>query len=150
MKVSITFITVLILSLLSNSSIAQNIFPEKFVGCNTDRFALESDTTTAKINSSEFIDAVKAHLGTSITKKLRGTLRLQVVVDLEGNSCLLSLENKTNIKTKKLRLKPWVDNDIKWNIPSKKVSAIIVLDFTDTGIGYRRLGMKHMKWHYIE
>ncbi len=151
MKGIITIIAALLLSISSNNLFAQNIFPEKFEGCNTDQFALESDTTTAKINSIEFVEAIKMHIGAATIMKMRGKLQLQIIVDLDGNSCLISLENETNVKTKKLDLKSWIDNEIKWEIPAKKVGAIVVLEFTDLGIGYRRLGMDGNKgWHYLK
>lgn len=129
---------------------AQNIFPEKFDGCITDQFAMERDTATAKINSIKFIQDLKTHLGEAKVNKLSGTLKLQIIVDLNGNSCLLSLENNTNIRTKELDLKRWIDDRLIWEIPSKKVGAIIVLEFTNLEIGYKRLGMDRKKgWHYI-
>lgn len=142
-------ITVFLVSSLSCLR-AQHIFPEKFEGCIIDQFAMERDTSIAKLNSIDFIQRLKDHLGESKANKLRGTLRLQIIVDLSGNSCLLSIENSTNIKTKKLDLKNWIDETLVWEIPSKKVGAIIVLEFTDLGIGYRRLGMDGKKgWHYL-
>lgn len=144
-------IIIIVTSIVSiNSLKAQNIFPEKFDSCITDQFAMERDTATAKINSIKFIQDLKTYLGEVNIKKLRGTLKLQIIVDLKGKSCLLSLENNTNIKTKELDLKRWIDDQVIWEIPSKKVGAIIVLEFTDLGIGYRRLGMDGKKgWHYL-
>ena len=81
---------------------------------------------------------------------MRGTVKVQIIVDLNGNSCLLSLENITNISSKKLNLKSWIDDNIIWEIPSNKVAAIIILDFTDQGIGYKRMGFDGKKgWHYL-
>ena len=149
MKVIFTVIIVTFLSSL-NFINAQNVFPKKFNGCITDLFAMERDTTTAKINSIKFVQDLKTHLGEINCSKLRGTLKLQIIVDLNGNSCLLSLENITNISSKKLNLKSWIDDNIIWEIPSNKVAAIIILDFTDQGIGYKRMGFDGKKgWHYL-
>ncbi|AEA45230.1 hypothetical protein [Fluviicola taffensis] len=134
-----------------SNSFAQNVFPEQFKGCNTDGFALEHDTTTAKLNSIEFLKLLGDYLGADAMGKLRGKLSLQIIVDLEGNSCLLSIENKTNVKTKKLNLKTWIDQEIKWKKLSEKVGAMIVLEFTESGVTLKRLGMGGTRdWHYLD
>jgi hypothetical protein len=136
---------------LSCKGYAQNVFPELFTGCNTDQFALEGDSLTAHHDVIKFVELLKGHLGKKTVDQLRGTLKLQVIVDLEGSSCLLSMENLTNKKTSKLRLKELVDGKVRWEPPSKKVAALIVLDFEELGIRYRRLGMNGKRgWHYIQ
>lgn len=141
----------LFLFFATNSAIAQNLFPEKFDGCTTDQFALESDTTTAKFDSDEFIIQLTKHFGTKLSKKIKGELQLQIIVDLEGNSCLISLKNETNVKTEKLDLKKWIDESVKWQIPTKKVSPIIYLDFSKSGIKFSRIGLNGKKgWHTLD
>ncbi|HEY5916320.1 MAG TPA: hypothetical protein VIU13_02930 [Chryseolinea sp.] len=120
---------------------AQNIFPEKFDGCNTDLFALESDTITAKIQDEHLIDAIMKSLDSKTREKIRGTLSLQIIVDLNGNSCLMSLKNDTNIRTKNLHLKQYIDKELKWENPNKKVAAIVVYRFEENGVKFKRLGM---------
>lgn len=130
---------------------AQNVFPERFTGCVTDQFALEGDSLTAHHDAIKFVELLKEHLGSKTVRQLRGTLKLQVIVDLEGSSCLLSVENVTNKKTSKLRLKELVDKKMRWEPPSQKVAALIVLEFEELGIRYRRLGMNGKRgWHYIQ
>ena len=132
------------------SGFGQDVFPEKFAGCVTDHFALESDTATAKHDGPAFVQLLKEQLGERTMSNLRGELKLQIIVTLDGTSCLLSIENSTNTKTRKLKLKQIVDTHAKWDPPPQKVAALIVLDFTEHGIGYRRLGMNGKTgWHYL-
>ena len=71
-------------------------------------------------------------------------------MDLEGNSCLLSVKNETNIKTKKILLKEVIDSKLNWQKPTKKVSAIIQLKFTDNEVKMNRLGLSGKKgWHKL-
>ena len=144
-----TKIIVLFLFVLSGNSFAQHIFPTKFSGCNTDMFSLENDTITAVIDETKFIEAFMIHYGEGVNL-IRGELMLQVLVELDGSSCLLSMENKTTVSTKKLNLKSWIDNDIKWNKPAEKVSAIIKLVFTEKGIKYFRYGTGKNGWHLLK
>lgn len=129
---------VLILSLRCYS---QNLFPEKFKGCNTDQFALESDSASARISHSELISIIASGFDEGVRNKLEGSLTLQILVDLEGKSCLISVKNDTNTKTKKLKLKETIDNNLVWNKPSMKVAAVVVLKFDSNGIKMKRLGM---------
>lgn len=130
---------------------SQNVFPEIYKGCNTDQFALERDTTTAKHDAVAFTQLLRQELGPKRMERLRGELKLQIIVQEDGSSCLLSIENKTNMRSKQLDLKRIVDQRVKWAPLSEKVAALIVLDFTDVGLRYRRLGMDGKKgWHYLE
>lgn len=128
----------------------QNIFPEKFQGCITDHFALESDSTNARISDYEFIQIVFGTLDEKTKQKIRGVLSMQIIVDTNGKSCLLSIENKTNIPTSKLRLKKTIDNNLEWEKPTEKVAAIIVIYFNNNKISLKRLGMHGDRgWHEL-
>jgi hypothetical protein len=127
------------------SGYAQNIFPEKFDDCITDRFALESDTITAKIKDQDLIGVIMNSFDSKTKAKVRGTLSLQIIVDSEGNSCLMSLKNDTNIKTRNLNLKPYIDKELKWKNRQQKVAAIVVYRFEDKGVKFKRLGMNAKK-----
>ena len=120
---------------------SQNIFPEKFDGCVTDRFALESDSTTAIVQEEHLVNVVLGSLDNKTKEKIRGTLSLQIIVDLDGNSCLISLKNETNVKTKNLGIKQRIDEELKWNKPHQKVAAIVVFRFEKNGVKFKRLGM---------
>jgi ligand-binding sensor domain-containing protein len=129
---------------------AQDIFPEKFEGCNTDQFAIESEVTTAKIDNQELIRVIQREFDSKTKRNIIGYLSLQVIVNLQGESCLLSIENKTNVKTSKLNLKSNIDNNLKWEKPEKKVSAIFAMKFSRNGIAVKRLGVNaNVGWHEI-
>lgn len=129
---------------------AQNIFRENFQGCNTDLFALESDTTIARISDDDFISIVIGSFDKKTKQKIKGTLSMQIIVDLDGKSCLLSIDNKTNISSSKLKIKNTIDSYLIWNKPTKKVGAIVVLNFSDNKISLKRLGMNgYIGWHEI-
>lgn len=136
--------------LVTGPVFSQNVFPEKFEGCVTDEFALESDTATAKYDGIEFVFQMKDWLGAKVLTRLRGTLKLQIIVSLDGSSCLLSVENLTNVKTKKMKLKEFVDTKAKWDPLPEKVAALVILEFTDLGVRYRRRGYGNVGWHYLK
>ena len=82
----------------------QNLFPEVLSGCNTDRFSLESEVETVPTD----IPLLKAVLTKALGKKnlanSRGELRLQIIVNQSGESCLLSFDNRTNGLINKIKL----------------------------------------------
>lgn len=126
---------------IATEAFSQQLFAEKFSGCNTERFGLENDTATAKIDQSILIKTITGGFREKDKNKIRGTLSLQILVDTLGNSCLLSLKNDTNIKTNQLKLKETVDQQLKWQKLKEMVSPVIVLRFEENEIKYKRLGM---------
>ncbi|TGD82918.1 hypothetical protein [Hymenobacter wooponensis] len=135
------FALTLLCSLLITSSYGQNLFPEKFKGCVTDQFSLESDSISAKVDNQTLIAIVTHALNEEETKSAIGTLALQIIVDRNGQSCLLSVKNDTNLKTKKLRLKENIDSRLLWEKVDNKVAAVVVLRFSSGTISVKRLGM---------
>ncbi len=119
---------------------AQQIFPEKFEDCKAAAFRLESDSMIAKITDKEFIDIISSGFTHKIKRKIEGSIALQIFVDLEGNSCLLSVDNKTNFSTSKLNLKRTIDDKLHWRKLKENISAIIVLKFQDNLVSLKRLG----------
>lgn len=130
-------------------TLGQNIFSEVFPGCNTDRFSLESDSTTAKITDEKLVSIITSAFPEKVKNKIEGSLTLQIIVDYDGSSCLLSVKNETNIKTKKLNLKETIKNNLKWKIDNKKVSAIVLLLFEDKTVKVLRLGMNANKGVHV-
>lgn len=126
--------------LFSQSIYSQHLFDKKYHGCNTNVFALESDSVTAKVSDNEIMRIIANSIDAKSISKIRGGLLLQILVNEDGTSCLLSLENKTNIKTKKLKIKESIDNQLKWSPIDKKVAAIVSVKFINQGIGIKRLG----------
>ena len=146
----ITYIIVFFLLGIVNHLKAQHLFSTTFQDCVTDEFALESDTVNARLSSVDFVESIMEQLNPEVKKKIKGELVFQILVDKEGNSCLLSFENKTNIRTKKLKFKKWIDHTIKWQAPTEKVSAIISLKFKGNHVDYSRMGNNGDKgWHVL-
>ena len=123
---------------------AQNVYPEKFSGCITDHFALEKDSLVGKTDINQLIKIVLSSLDDKSKSKIEGVLSLQIIVNLDGSSCLISMKNETNIKSSKFKLKDVIDT-IKWEIPIKKISPLIQLKFNPNSIQYRRLGINGNK-----
>jgi hypothetical protein len=137
----IRFALSILFSFLITSSYGQHLFPEKFKGCNTDQFSLESDSVTAKINSQTLVSLITSSLTEDQVETATGTLSLQIIVEKNGESCLLSLKNDTNLKTKQLHLKENIDGKLHWEKVGDKVAAVVVLRFSSGAISIKRLGM---------
>lgn len=66
---------------------------------------------------------------------------MQVIVDTQGNSCLLSIKNKTNYQTGELNLSNVVNDNLKWkNSDTLKVSALISIKFEEKRRTIKRIG----------
>ncbi len=129
---------------------AQNLFPEKFAGCNTDHFALESKVEDAKILPSVLMMIVTQKFGDENLKKISGILKLQIIVDTDGKSCLLSVENGTNVETSQMNLKETIDQNLIWQKPSQKVAALVFLKFEGGKMYMKRMGLDgNLGWHEL-
>lgn len=124
---------------------AQNIFPEKFEGCNTDRFSAESEKIEVEPTNKDIIYVLANNFSSDNIKKIRGELHLQIIVDVNGKSCLLSVENKTNIESDKLELKNIIDNILTWRKPNEKTSVMIAMMFYENEVAVKRIGMNREK-----
>lgn len=129
-------------------SYSQNIYPIKFEGCNTDHFALESKLTTTKTDIEKFINLIR----NNTSDKIKGVLAIQVIVDIEGKSCLISMENKTNLKTAQLKkIKMIIDNELFWENSKDKVSPMYEFKFNKKSVEYKRFGLNaNIGKHIIE
>ncbi len=123
---------------------SQNIFDEKFDGCETDYFVMEANKISVKIKS----DIVKIFLNNfdkETVNNIRGVLALQIIVDTTGNSCLLSVKNYTNIKTNKLNLKKIIDRELLWEKPKKNAGIILAIKFYGDTVEVKRIGLNKEK-----
>lgn len=119
----------------------QHLYSEHYEGCSTKRFTLESKVEKAKINSEVVISTLLKDLSEKQLKKLKGTLTLQVLVNTDGTSCLLSAENKTNLKSKAFDLKSKMDA-LHWEIaPEEKIASIFTIKFKKGKYWVSRLGI---------
>jgi hypothetical protein len=128
----------------------QHLFPERFEGCVTDRFALEKDTTQAKIEDELLVKTITSAFDEKTRQKISGTLTLQIIVDTDGKSCLISAKNETNVRTKKLNLKETIDGHLVWDNPKEKVAAVVVFRFANDGISFKRLGVGASGVHELQ
>lgn len=130
---------------------AQNIFDEKFEGCNTDRFSTEKDSIEVKETDKDLVYVLANNLEEENVKKIKGLLSCQIIVDLNGKSCLLSVDNDTNIPTEKLNLKEIIDKNLNWEKPTEKTSVIVAIKFYGTSVEKKRIGMSREKgFHQIQ
>lgn len=135
----------LILFLATYGLNAQNIFEEKFEGCSTTHFLMESDSISVRSVGPGVLEILAKNFDKEVVEKIKGDLSLQVLVDLQGNSCLLSIENKTNIATESLNIKEIIDNKLKWQKPPEKTSPILAIRFYGDAAEIIRMGLNGKK-----
>jgi|GEM_PF-2553851 len=130
---------------------AQHVFPEKFFVCNTDRFAPENEQIIARISKKKLLEVITNGIDkTPKPKKIWGRLSLQIVVDPEGNSCLLSMHNQTTLLSAQCDLKEDIDRNLVWEKPAQKVVTIVVIDFYGRRSTVKRIGLDaNDGWHEI-
>jgi len=133
---------------------SQNVYKEKLKNCDTKVFALESEKETAKIDNKELIKFISKITTVDIRKKIRGTLKIQIIVYKNGTSCLLSYENETNIKSSELKIKQFknlVDAKLTWTNGIKNVAALIEIQFKKKNTKINRFGMDGKSgWHKLK
>lgn len=145
-----TFLSLVFL-FLSFGLQAQHIYPEKFDNCIVEEFVFERDTSTAKIGIVQLLTLFKDSIYPDALAVVRGGLSLQILVNTQGQSCLLSVENTTNIPTAELNLKKLVDTQLHFENPQEMVSVVILMSFTDEAIELKRLGNDGVKgWHELQ
>ena len=93
---------------------AQNLYQEKFNECKLSTFCLDCGDTKAEPQST-IIDEIIKNLHQSNFSNAKGIILAQILIDENGKPCLLSVQNKTNIPTKKLNLKKAINNTSNWN-----------------------------------
>ncbi|ARN71090.1 hypothetical protein BST91_05205 [Nonlabens tegetincola] len=130
MKILLTLILLLFFGIYN--VFAQSIYKVNLGNCNTQRFALESVDKIAEIENQELIKSVAKLITPEQRKKIRGILKLQIIVYKEGNSCLLSYENETNINSLELdfdKFKDFIDSNLEWKNGKQNVAALIEIKF---------------------
>lgn len=122
--------------------------------CNTERFALESVERTAEIENHQLIESLSKLISSEQRKKIKGNLKLQIIVYKEGNSCLFSYENDTNIKSLEMNFevfKNFIDSNLKWKNGKENVAALLDVEFKRKKIEFTRLGMNgNIGWHELK
>ena len=123
---------------------AQNVYKVKLEGCDTERFALESQRATTAVDDDILLEFVTKHLSPEDRAQLRGILKLQILVYTDGSSCFLSFENQTNSNLAIFNIpamKSAMDADLTWSPPEKNVAALIEIRFTKKKAIVERYGM---------
>ena len=121
----------------------QHLYPEKYDGCKLSRFCLDCGEPKAEL-PNDAAESILKGLNQKSLKKINGLLRIQILVDTLGHSCLLSSENGTNVTSKKLDLQNAINSMSKWT-PSMKdnkaqsASVSLELVFQDGKFGIRRV-----------
>lgn len=124
---------------------AQYVYPEKFEHCYLDEFKFEETSIIAQIDNEEIKKVLTEGWDSKMLKGAEGNLGLQILVDRQGKSCLMSVRNDTNLKMKKMNLEEKINNNLKWKGQSDKISAILVLHFEKGEISIKRLGTTDMR-----
>ena len=103
------FIIIGLTFLTSSFTLGQNLFPEKFDGCNIGRFCVDCGDTKGTYNGN-----LTEYFSKSISaKKIKGLneiILVQVLIDTTGKQCVKSIQN--NIP--KLRLKDIINSMTGW------------------------------------
>ncbi|PKO99296.1 MAG: hypothetical protein CVU03_02380 [Bacteroidetes bacterium HGW-Bacteroidetes-2] len=137
-------VLIYILLAFSLNTFAQDIFEKKFENCDTEKFVMESNTISVK-QKTDFVNILATNFDKKTVKEIRGLLSLQVIVNEEGGSCLLSIDNETNIRTEDLNLKMIIDNEVKWYKPKEKTSVILAIKFYGNEVELKRIGLSSEK-----
>lgn len=124
---------------------AQYVYPEKFENCYLDEFKFEETSIIAEVDNELLKAAVTKGWDAKMLKGAEGNLGLQILVDRQGKSCLMSVRNDSNLKLKKLNLEENINEHLKWKGQSEKISAILVLHFEEGEITIKRLGTTDMR-----
>uniref|UniRef100_UPI0040489269 hypothetical protein n=1 Tax=Roseivirga sp. TaxID=1964215 RepID=UPI0040489269 len=144
MKAQKLFIALLFLG-FGTQAFSQHVYPEVIDNCYLDQFIFESDSTIAKLDKDKIIEVITAGWDEKTLKNADGVLSLQVLVNNRGASCLMSIQNETNMKTKKMNLTETINDNLKWPRMPQKVSVLMVLTFDKGEIDLKRLGTKDKK-----
>lgn len=143
----------LILSFTSILS-AQNVYKVKLEGCDTERFALESQRATTTVEDDILLKFVTKHLSPEVRAQLRGILKLQILVYTNGSSCFLSYENETNASRADFNIpamKTAIDAELTWSPPEKNIAALIEIRFSKKKAIIKRYGMHGaLGWHELK
>ena len=129
--------------LTAQTVFGQHLYPEKYDECKLSRFCLDCGEPKADL-PKDAVESILNGLNQKSLKKINGSIRVQILVDTLGHSCLLSSENGTNVTSKKLDLQNAINSMSKWT-PSMKdnkaqsASVSLELVFQDGKFGIRRV-----------
>lgn len=131
----------ILLALLVTSGLsAQFLYPEHYKEKVTS-LCLDCGNPKA-MPPDDMLQQMLLHFNRKAVLKIEGDIFIQVLVDSVGNARLLSADNRTNVKSKKLGLRKAV-NAIHWTPASESgtQSVQLQLSFYDDRFSVRRLAM---------
>jgi hypothetical protein len=137
----ITIITV-ILNILLAFTFGQNLYTEKFDNCKLSQFCLDCGEVKAQPPQS-LLKELARDFDASGLKIIKGQLEIQILIYSSGKPCLLSANNQTNVKSKKLNLQYAINSTSYWSpaISENKAaqsSVSLVLDFDKGNFNVKR------------
>lgn len=136
------YITLTIGLFIINFAFGQHLYPEKYDECKLSRFCLDCGDTKAE-PPADFVTDFLSNLNEKSLKKIKGSIVVQILIDSIGKPCLLSAQNETNIKSKKLKLQDGINNTNNW-LPAitkekaESASVSLLLIFEDGKLAIRR------------
>ncbi|MBW3518083.1 hypothetical protein [Flavobacterium sp. NKUCC04_CG] len=131
----------IIFTTISNLN-AQHLYKEKFDNCIIEAFCLDCGTTKAAPPST-INEEIESMLNKSQFQKAVGIIRAQVLIYDSGKACLLSVDNATNVSTKKLGLQKAINNLSNWTPAitkdKKETSSVtLILEFNRGNLQTKR------------
>ncbi len=126
---------------------AQNLYQEKFNDCKLSTFCLDCGDTKSEPQST-IIDEIIQNLDKSTFTKTKGIIEIQILINEDGKPCLLSVQNQTNVSTKKLKLKEAINNSSNWSPAITKgkkqnSSVSVILEFNNGSLSAKRRVFDH-------
>ena len=136
------YITLTIGLFIINFAFGQHLYPEKYDECKLSRFCLDCGDTKAE-PPTDFMTGFLSNLNEKSLKKIKGSIAVQILIDSIGKPCLLSAQNETNVKSKKLKLQNGINNTNNW-LPAitkgkaESASVSLLLVFEDGKLAIKR------------
>ena len=103
---------IILLLLIATNAKAQHLFSEHYID-KVNMFCLDCGDPYA-MPPSDYIERLVMNFDKKSLLRIKGDIFVQILVDSVGNARLLSAENHTNVKSKKLGLQKAI-NAITWN-----------------------------------
>ena len=141
MKKLILFIA----TMLTTTVYGQHIFTEQESNCNYQSMSLESSKILVdyKSNDSLYYDLIK-NVDIKYLAKVKGDVKIQLLVDSQGSPCCVSVSNETNVSSSKLKIVKNVNSMTGWRKPTSpytKVCIILELIYENDKVTVKRLGV---------
>lgn len=123
-------------------SYSQNLYPEKYKDCSLTSFCLDCGDTKAEPPKNLMNELLDKFDKKSLSK-IKGIIEVQILIDENGKSCLLSSVNQTNISSKKLGLQNAINSTSNWKSAISKnkktnSSVSLILEFENASLSAKR------------